>query len=92
MKLVNVMEQLVMDCINHNIDSINCCSCEQCRADIAAFVLNRIPPKYVATETGELYSKVNNMNQPMETEIMVEVIKAAEIVKEKPRHKKNTDN
>lgn len=86
MKIINVMEERVIDCINHNIDKIKCCNCERCRADIAAYVLNHIPPKYVATEAGELYSKAYNMGQAADAEIMVEVAKAAEVVNEHPRH------
>jgi competence protein ComFB len=89
MKLVNVMEEVVIEYINRDIDILNCCTCEQCKTDIAAYVLNHVPPKYVATSAGELYSKLNIMNSSIETEIMVEMAKAAEIVREHPRHQES---
>lgn len=94
MELSNVMEKIVIDCINENIGNLNCCDCQLCKKDIAAYVLNRIPPKYVVTEIGELYTKVGQMNGDMKMEIMVQVIQAADVVRNSPRHKadaKDTD-
>lgn len=88
MEVKNVMEELVTECINNNIERLQCCTCEQCKADIAAYVLNHIPPRYVATEKGKLFTKVEQMGKDMKTEIMVEVIRAAEVVKKSPRHVK----
>lgn len=86
MKLVNMMERNVLECIEKNKELISCCTCERCKADIAAYVLNRIPPKYVATEKGALYTKAANMNPDMEAQILVEVIKASDIIEKNPRH------
>lgn len=86
MEVKNVMEQVVIDCIERNIKILNCCQCQQCQMDIAACVLNRMPPRYVTTETGELYTKVNQMGEEFKTEVMVEVIRAAEVVRKFPKH------
>lgn len=86
MEVKNVMEQIVFDCIDKNIKILNCCDCPQCRMDIAACVLNRLPPRYVTTETGELYTRVSQMGEEFKTEVMVEVIRAAEAVRNFPKH------
>lgn len=86
MEVKNVMEEMVLECVDKNIGKLQCCSCPQCKADIAAYVLNHIPPRYVATEKGKLFTKVEQMGGDMRTEIMVQVIRAAEIVRNSPRH------
>lgn len=86
MEVKNVMEELVFESIDKNIGMLQCCSCPQCKADIAACVLNHLPPRYVATEKGKLFTKVEQMGRDMKTEIMVQVIRAAEIVRKSPRH------
>lgn len=88
MEVKNVMEQIVFDCVERNIDMLQCCTCPKCKADIVACVLNKIPPRYVTTEKGELFARVEQVGGEMKTEIMVEIIRAAEVVKKSPNHHK----
>jgi competence protein ComFB len=85
-KLKNTME----DVINKNIDSIlnvmNICKCEKCRADIMAISLNQLPAKYVVTESGELYTKVRELEPQFEVNVETEIIKAAIFVTKNPQH------
>ena len=53
----NIMENLVEDEFERAKGSLNCCTCEACRNDIIAYALNQLPPKYVATRKGEVYSR-----------------------------------
>ena len=46
----NIMEDIVYDKLESIIDSLGCCTCDKCKADIAAYVLNHITPRYVASE------------------------------------------
>ena len=35
------------------------CKCDKCKADVAAYTLNRLhPPAYVASSQGELYARL----------------------------------
>ena len=34
------------------------CTCHRCKEDIRALALNRLPPRYVATDKGEILTKV----------------------------------
>jgi len=34
------------------------CTCPRCRDDIKALALNSLPPRYVATDKGEIFTKV----------------------------------
>ncbi|AKL95285.1 late competence development protein ComFB [Clostridium aceticum] len=62
------------------------CGCDRCIADIKAITLNLLPPKYVATESGELYQKVNALSVQFEADVTNAVIQAINKVKNNPRH------
>lgn len=53
--------------------------------DIMAYALNRLPPKYLVTEKGHLYTRVNELKQQFKTDIVVELSKAIKHVKANPR-------
>jgi competence protein ComFB len=65
---------------------MNICKCEKCRADIMAISLNDLPAKYVVTETGELYTKVRELEQQFEVNVETAIIKAAIFVTKHPQH------
>lgn len=59
MKIRNLMEDLVETKVNKLYDDLKkyntvwlTCDCENCRLDAMAFVLNRIPPKYIISSRG----------------------------------------
>lgn len=83
--LKNFMETLVLDKLEEVIDDLNCCKCEKCRMDIASYALNRLPPKYVATYKGEVYSKYDTLSVQYEADLLSAIYQAAKIVSEHPR-------
>lgn len=83
----NYMEEVVLNSIEGILDDINMCKCQMCVMDIAAIALNDLPPKYIATEKGELYSKVNSLRNQFEVDVIAAITKAAVLVKRSPRHK-----
>lgn len=85
-KAKNVMEEIVNDRMGSILIKIGCCPCEQCKSDVASYVLNRIRPKYVSTANGELFSKSIVLNPETENELIRLIVEAANIVKENPRH------
>ena len=87
MKLKNQMEIYVLE----NIDSVlekypDCCKCECCRRDIAIIALNHLRPKYVSSEMGSVYTKLDATLMENAVEIIEEIAKAIEIVQKNPRH------
>jgi competence protein ComFB len=83
--LKNYTEEVVkqnLDCI---VNQIGCCTCEVCKMDIMAIALNRLKPNYVATEIGELYSKLNDMAIQSKADVVSAIMQGAEIVKTNPR-------
>lgn len=85
--LKNYMEEVVLNLMEGVLDDINMCKCELCVMDIAALALNDLPPKYIATEKGELYSKANSLRNQFEVDVIAAITKAAVLVKRSPRHK-----
>jgi competence protein ComFB len=82
----NYMEEIVFNQLKEILDDINVCSCEKCILDIAAIALNDLPPKYIVTEKGELYSKIGALKQQFEVDVISAITKAAVLVKRRPRH------
>jgi competence protein ComFB len=59
MEIHNIIEELVFGSIQTIIDSFESkgnpeklCFCEQCRADVACYVLNRCTPRYIVSNRG----------------------------------------
>jgi len=86
MLLKNYMEELVFNMIEDLSKKISICTCQKCMLDIAAIALNELPPKYVVTEKGELYSKLEILKQQFEVDIVSSVTKAIEKVGNHPQH------
>lgn len=87
MELHNLLEDEVFNVINSIQKDLDVkCLCEKCRLDIAAIALNRLHPRYVVTEEGYLYSKVDSMNQQFNTDVIAAVTEAIKIVGKNPKH------
>ena len=87
MELKNYMETLVLE----QLDSVlakypDCCKCERCRQDIAILALNHLPPKYISSQKGSLFMKLQTMSMENSIQIVEQIAKAIEIVKHHPRH------
>ena len=82
----NIMESLVEMEYESIKDSLDCCTCPVCHNDIVAYALNLLPTKYVATRTGEVYSKSYILRIQHRADITSALVKAAAVIKENPRH------
>ncbi|WP_122643392.1 late competence development ComFB family protein [Luxibacter massiliensis] len=82
----NIMEDLVEEQFDHIKNSLDCCTCEQCRSDMIAYTLNHLPSRYVVSQAGEIISKVNSLKGQHMTDIRTELMRASQIVKNHPRH------
>lgn len=89
MIIKNYMEEIVFTTIDDVLKDIIMCKCDRCRMDIAAKALNDLPPQYVVTEKGEVYSKIKNLKVQFEVDVISAITKAAVIVKRNPRHDDN---
>lgn len=87
MKLYNLLEEEVINAVNNFTGEIGAtCNCDKCKLDIAAIALNNLKPKYVVTEEGKLYGRINNMSYQFNTNVVMEVTRAMSVVGKKPQH------
>ena len=87
MELKNYMEDFVLQKLDGVLKLYpDCCDCPQCRRDIAILALNHLPPKYVSTDKGGIFARVEQMSINYDIEILEQIAKAIEIVSEHPRH------
>ena len=54
--LVNMMEETVLKKIDMLWETTDGCKCQKCKLDIAAYALNRLPPRYVHSLQGNLFT------------------------------------
>ncbi|MDR3238997.1 MAG: late competence development ComFB family protein [Clostridiales bacterium] len=85
-RIKNYMEDVVADMLDSVLKSIHACTCEKCQYDITAIALNSLPPKYVVTRRGQLYTKLAVLQQQFDVDIIAAITKAAVIVGRNPRH------
>lgn len=83
----NTMEKFV----EQHMDSVikmypKCCKCDRCKQDIMVLALNHLPPKYVSSDKGEMFMRLDTSDIVREAEIIREIAKAIEIVAINPRH------
>ncbi|MBI3038820.1 late competence development ComFB family protein [bacterium] len=83
----NRNEVIVKEAVDAFLDeNRSACSCERCRLDLVALVLNSLKPKYVVTELGRILTNLNLAGNQSKADILGAIISANEIVKKKPRH------
>lgn len=84
--LKNYMEDVVPTVLNELSKKYEFCTCTRCRLDIMACALNTLPPKYIVTSQGEIYSKIAYLQQQFEVDIIMALVKAIDVVSKNPRH------
>lgn len=82
--LVNLMEQTVMEKIDQLWADMDCCKCEKCRMDVAAYALNRLPAQYVQSVKGQVFYRFESTQIQRDIEVTVAVGKGIEIVGKSP--------
>lgn len=85
-QLNNYMEEIVFDMLDDILRDMNVCTCDRCRVDVAAKALNDLPPQYVVTRKGEVFSKINNLRAQFEVDVISAITKAGILVKRNPNH------
>lgn len=87
MGLHNYMEDVVKDAVDSLLPEVkNICTCEKCRLDIMALSLNKLSPKYVVTQKGRVYTKLNELALQSRADVIKEVTKAIKVVRNRPQH------
>ena len=85
-QLRNHTEEAVRLYVDKNFPSENYCSCEGCKLDIMAIMLNNMQQKFVVTEQGEMYAKMSDFDPQYKTDLMVNMEMAIKAVAKLPKH------
>jgi len=85
-ELKNYMEDLVKDMLPTVLDKMDICKCDRCKMDILAYALNNLPPKYVVTRKGDIYTRLATMQGQFSADIIAAITSGATLVGSRPRH------
>ncbi len=86
MELKNLIEDVVSNTIEDIKKHHDFCTCQQCRLDISAIALNKIPPRYVVSSKGESYGRADLLAMQKDLDVLAIVLDAVKLVQKKPRH------
>jgi competence protein ComFB len=64
----------------------NICKCQKCKYDMMVMALNRLPPQYVITNRGRLYTKLTEQEAQFKADVVKELTKAIMKVGRNPQH------
>lgn len=86
-RVANVMEKLVDEEFPVVMQKFpDACCCAQCLSDIKALALNKLKPRYVSTDRGDLFERVNISDMMIKVDALRAMTEAAEKVTNNPRH------
>lgn len=85
-KVINLMEEIVVLKVDMAMNESGVCNCQLCRADVLAYALNHLPPKYAVTSGGNVFGHMITSSLQMQAEIMVAITEGIEMVQKHPRH------
>jgi competence protein ComFB len=81
------MEDIVRDTLENLISGReDICKCPKCKLDIVAWALNRLPPKYVVTDKGRMYTKLKEQEIQFRADVVQELTKAISRISKGPQH------
>lgn len=87
-EIKNYMEKMVLKNLESQLEKRDdVCKCERCLLDIVAYALNHLPAKYVVTDKGSIYTRLEELEVQLNADITREVFKAIELIKANKRHK-----
>lgn len=93
MLLKNITQDIVFEKLDEMLPNITeICTCERCRYDIVAIALNNLPPRYVVTERGAIFTRVSSLDVQIAADTIIELTKAIEKVTKDPRHEIHNNN
>ncbi|HTX72695.1 MAG TPA: late competence development ComFB family protein [Rectinemataceae bacterium] len=81
MDIRNVMEDLVKAVVDELFDAekaekrLGFCTCDQCRHDVACYVLNRVKPEYIVSSRGLAYSEREGLDKVQRQADVISLVK-----------------
>jgi competence protein ComFB len=81
MEIRNLMEDAVKAVVEELFDSeradprLGYCTCDQCRLDVACYVLNRVKPEYIVSSRGLAYSEREGLDKVQRRADVISLVK-----------------
>ncbi len=86
-KIYNYMEDVIKDELDKLlVDITDICKCQKCKFDMMVWALNRLPPKYVLSDKGRIYTKLTEQETQFRVDVVRELTKAILCIAKNPRH------
>ncbi|MCU0650951.1 MAG: late competence development ComFB family protein [Candidatus Omnitrophica bacterium] len=87
MKIQNYMEDVVQDELELLLsERDNICKCQKCKYDMMVMALNKLPPQYVITNRGRLYTKLTEQEAQFKADVVKELTRSILKVSRNPQH------
>lgn len=87
MEIRNYMEDIVSDVLEDLLSQKeDICKCQKCKFDMMVMALNRLPPKYVVSDKGRFYTKLDGEEVQSKADVLRELTKAMINISKNPRH------
>jgi competence protein ComFB len=87
MKIQNYMEDVVQDELEVLLaERENICKCQKCKYDMMVMTLNRLPPQYVITNRGRLYTKLTEQEAQFKADVVKELTRSILKVSRNTQH------
>ena len=83
---VNVMQILVDEKADKYMQMFGLCCCDRCKADVRAYALNRLPPKYVFMGKSEMVPRLTVYENKYSSDIVAQLLNACRVIMETPHH------
>lgn len=86
--IVNTMEPIVIRMFEDTFLSPEKlkCACPKCQLDIIVRTLNKLPPRYTSTQTGETLVKLNYTDVQMQSDVLRELTESIKVIEANPNH------
>lgn len=82
----NLMEDIVRRHVDAILGGDGGCCCPVCRADVMAYALNHLPPRYVVTDVGRMMVQLDSCESQFRADVVAALSTARKVVREHPRH------
>lgn len=93
MEIINIVEEIVWDGLETVLQrNPEVCHCDKCRADMAAYALNRLSPHYVVSNRGAVIARAQYLNAGFKIELLILLTEAMKLVDANPRHEQELSN
>ncbi len=87
MKVYNYMEDIVKDTLEDLVSKKgDICKCGKCKLDMMARALNRLPPKYIVSDKGRIFTKLQEVEVQFRADVARELTKAISHITKNPQH------